>query len=318
MSQPLILLMRSISDDYLASLKGIAANYRIITVEEATSVNLDDVEIIVSWRDDLGNKILDSPTSRLKWLQVYSAGVDDLPLAKLKEKNILLSNASGVHSIPISETVIGMLLSHYRGLRSAINNQAQQRWNNRITTTELNGQSMLIVGTGAIGRQLGKVATILGVKVYGINRSGYPLNDFDATYPQSEINHVLPEMDIVVNILPLTPDTYHFYDANRFKHMKDGAVFINVGRGPSVDTEALINACHSGTIGFAGIDVFEDEPLAEDHPLWQMENVLITPHISGKTTEYNRRFFAILSDNLQEYLKTGRLLRNQVKFDQGY
>ena len=318
MSQPLILLMRSISDDYLASLKGIAANYRIITVEEATSVNLDDVEIIVSWRDDLGNKILDSPTSRLKWLQVYSAGVDDLPLAKLKEKNILLSNASGVHSIPISETVIGMLLSHYRGLRSAINNQAQQRWNNRITTTELNGQSMLIVGTGAIGRQLGKVATILGVKVYGINRSGYPLNDFDATYPQSEINHVLPEMDIVVNILPLTPDTYHFYDANRFKHMKDGAVFINVGRGPSVDTEALINACHSGTIGFAGIDVFEDEPLAEDHPLWQMENVLITPHISGKTTEYNRRFFAILSANLQEYLKTGRLLRNQVKFDQGY
>lgn len=318
MSQPLILLMRSISDDYLASLKGIAANYRIITVEEATSVNLDDVEIIVSWRDDLGNKILDSPTSRLKWLQVYSAGVDDLPLAKLKEKNILLSNASGVHSIPISETVIGMLLSHYRGLRSAINNQAQQRWNNRIATTELNGQSMLIVGTGAIGRQLGKVATILGVKVYGINRSGYPLNDFDATYPQSEINHVLPKMDIVVNILPLTPDTYHFYDANRFKHMKDGAVFINVGRGPSVDTEALINACHSGTIGFAGIDVFEDEPLAEDNPLWQMENVLITPHISGKTTEYNRRFFAILSDNLQEYLKTGRLLRNQVKFDQGY
>ncbi len=318
MSQPLILLMRSISDDYLASLKGIAANYRIITVEEATSVNLDDVEIIVSWRDDLGNKILDSPTSRLKWLQVYSAGVDDLPLAKLKEKNILLSNASGVHRIPISETVIGMLLSHYRGLRSAINNQAQQRWNNRIATTELNGQSMLIVGTGAIGRQLGKVATILGVKVYGINRSGYPLNDFDATYPQSEINHVLPKMDIVVNILPLTPDTYHFYDANRFKHMKDGAVFINVGRGPSVDTEALINACHSGTIGFAGIDVFEDEPLAEDNPLWQMENVLITPHISGKTTEYNRRFFAILSDNLQEYLKTGRLLRNQVKFDQGY
>lgn len=318
MSQPIILLMRTISDDYLQTLKKAAQGYQLVTAEESATINLDDVEIIISWRDDLGNKILASPTSQLKWVQVYSAGVDDLPLDKLKEKKILLSNASGVHGIPISESVIGMLLSHYRGLHLASINQLDNKWDNRIKVTELNGQSLLIVGTGAIGRQLAKVATVLGVNVYGLNRSGYPLDDFIETYPQADIDRVLPEMDIVINILPLTSETHYFYDTDRFQLMKDGVVFINVGRGPSVNTASLIEACQSGKVGFAGIDVFEEEPLPVDNPLWQMENVLITPHISGKTTQYNARFFDILMDNLQEYLKRGQLVRNQVQIDQGY
>lgn len=318
MSQPIILLMRAISDDYLETLKEVAKNYQLVNADDSASINLDEVEIIVSWQDDLGNQILDSPTSRLKWVQVYSAGVDDLPLEKLKAKNILLSNASGVHGIPISETVIGMLLSHYRGLQVAIRNQETNNWNSRIKVTELNGQSLLIVGTGAIGRQLAKIATVLGLNVYGINRSGYPLDDFLETYPQATIDRVLPNMDIVVNILPLTPDTHYFYDKDRFQAMKEGVVFINVGRGPSVNTEDLIKACQSGKIGFAGMDVFEEEPLLADSPLWQMENVLITPHISGKTTQYEARFSEILSKNLHHYLKNGQLDRNQVQFEQGY
>lgn len=318
MSQPIILLMRTISDDYLQTLKKAAPGYQLVTAEESSTINLDDVEIIISWQDDLGNKILASPTSQLKWVQVYSAGVDDLPLDKLKEKKILLSNASGVHGIPISETVIGILLSHYRGLHLASINQLDGKWVNRIKVTELSGQSLLIVGTGAIGRQLAKVATVLGVNVYGINRSGYPLENFINTYPQADIDRVLPEMDIVINILPLTPETHYFYDTDRFQVMKDGVVFINVGRGPSVNTASLIEACQSEKVGFAGIDVFEEEPLPVDNPLWQMENVLITPHISGKTTQYTARFFDILIDNLLEYVKTGQLVRNQVQIDQGY
>lgn len=318
MRQPMILLMHHLTNEQLHSLKVLTPTYQLVLAEDASSINLDDVEIMVNWQADLGQKILNSPTSRLKWIQGYSAGVDDLPLDKLKEKKILLSNASGVHGIPITETVIGMLLAHNRGLQTAIKNQEKKKWNSRIPASELNHQSLLIVGTGAIGRQLAKVAVALGMSVYGINRSGYQLENFTKTYSQSDIDQILPKMDIVVNILPLTSDTHYFYDDKRFNLMKDGVVFINVGRGPSVNTSALIAACQSGKISFAGIDVFEDEPLPIDSPLWQLDNVLITPHIAGKTTQYDRRFFEIFSENLSQYLTDGTLRRNQVKLDQGY
>lgn len=317
MSQPIILFMRTMSDEHLESLAKMAKDYRLVSAKDAASIDLDAVEIIVSWENKLGNQILASPTSQLKWVQVYSAGVDDLPLNVFKEKNILLSNASGVHSVPITESVVGMLLSHYRGLHTATIQQQAVNWDSRLPLSELNGRSLLIVGTGAIGRQLAKVATVLGVKVYGINRSGHPLENFIDTYPQAQIDQLLPKMDIVVNILPLTADTHYFYDAQRFQKMKDGVIFINVGRGPSVETAALIEACQT-KIGFAGMDVFEEEPLPEDNPLWQMDNVLITPHVSGKTDQYNQRFFEILSDNLARYLEGGQLSRNQVQLDQGY
>lgn len=318
MSKPIVLVMETIPEAYLPELRALARACQVVTTKEIGSIHLDEVEIMVNWQEDIGNQLLSSPTSQLKWLQVYSAGVDNLPLSRLKEKRVLVANASGIHSVSIAETVIGLLLSHYRGLQKAIQNQGQNKWNNDMLVSELAGKSVLIVGTGTIGRQLAKVLNCLGAEVYGINQTGYPLADFKATYSRQEVDDVLPKMDSVVNILPLTIDTYHFYGAQRFQCMKEGVAFINVGRGPSVETDALVEACQSGKIGFAGIDVFEEEPLSAASPLWQMDNVVITPHISGKTDQYISRFFAIFVENLEHYLKHGKLIKNQIKLARGY
>lgn len=319
MEQPIFLLMRKVTDTQIKKIEKIAVGYKILNSNELPkNFDLSLVEIIFGWNKILGEKILNTPNSQLKWVQVYSAGVEELPLTSFLKKGILVSNASGVHSIPITETVLGMLLSHYRGIRLAIQDQELENWNATGKIKELKGQSLLIVGTGAIGRQLAQSAHALGVNVYGINRTGYEMQYFKKNYPQTEIDDVLPKMDIVVNILPLTEKTVHFYDEQRFSKMKDKVVFINVGRGPSVDTSALLQACRTGKIGFAGIDVFESEPLPKDSSLWALKNVLVTPHISGKTDQYDARFFEIFFDNISNYIENGQLTRNQINLELGY
>ena len=125
-------------------------------------------------------------------------------------------------------------------------------------------------------------------------------------------------MDIVINILPLTSQTHHFYNQALFDKMKDGVIFINVGRGPSVDTDALIAQCRSGKISFAALDVFEEEPLPQTNPLWELDNVLITPHISGNTDQYNQRMLTIFHENLHAFKTDGTLKRNLVNLALGY
>lgn len=319
MTKPLLLIFPKLTAEELALIEPLTTNYQLITTEAITAETpLDQIEITLGWQSELGNQLLDSPTSQLKWIQAYSAGVDYFDLKRLQEKNILLSNASGVHGIPITESVIGMLLGYYRGLFTATLDQQQRAWNKHPNLSEIANKKVLIVGTGEIGRKLAQVLSVFELEVYGINRSGYSLPNFLETYPQDEINDVLPLMDIVINILPLTSQTTHFYDAERFAYMKDGVVFINVGRGPSVDSKALYDNCLSEKIAFAGIDVFEEEPLPQTSLLWELPNLLITPHISGNTLQYNQRLLTIFANNLTSYNQVGQLSQSIVALDLGY
>lgn len=177
---------------------------------------------------------------------------------------------------------------------------------------------MLIVGTGKIGQQLSQSATSLGVEVYGINTSGHAVAGFLACHSQQELAKVIPDMDIVVAILPLTDQTYQLFQKSIFSQFKPQSLFINVGRGATVNTEDLIYALENGPISFAALDVFEEEPLAVTSPLWEMSNVLITPHLSGLTPNFRSKLAAIFLENLKGFVTDATLPINGIPLDKGY
>ncbi|GMA54760.1 hypothetical protein GCM10025857_61170 [Alicyclobacillus contaminans] len=177
---------------------------------------------------------------------------------------------------------------------------------------------ILIVGTGKIGQRLASYLNFFENQPIGINTNGRTMEDFKNTFPLHQLEEQATMSDVVINILPLTDDTYHLYNKEFFQNMKDSATFINVGRGPSVDTQALHQALQNNEIAFAAIDVFEQEPLPADHPLWSLKNILITPHISGFTPHFQKKFMAIFFDNFTKFIKEGSLTENEVSLASGY
>lgn len=315
MTKPIIFLQRAFREEFIDKIHAIAPDYQVKT--EITSEEAAAVEISVGWSEKFNEPLLS--TNQLKWVQSISAGIDSLPLAEFSTQNILLSNGSGIHALSISEHIIGVLLGYYRGLNQSVKNQEQQLWGqNTIHYDQLAGKNLLVVGTGHIGQQLSRSIHSLGVNVYGINTTGHPVEGFTETYSIKNLAKIVSGMDIVVGILPGTQETYHIFNSDIFEKMKQDAVFINVGRGDTVHTKELITALTEKSFAFAALDVFEEEPLPSDNPLWTLPNVLITPHISGLTVDFQNKFMQIFLANLKAYVTTNALSRNQVRLDRGY
>lgn len=317
MGKPVIFLQEQLKSEQIEQIKAVSKGYMVVdAASQETTFNKEDIEIMLGWNRSFGPELLKNPNSRLKWVQSISAGVDSLDLQTFSKKGILLSNASGIHKVSIAEHVLGVLLAEFRGLRKAIEADI---WTDRDGEyRQLSGKNMLIVGTGQIGQQLAAFAQGLKIKTYGINSTGHPASGFLECYSQKNLSKIVKDMDIVVNILPLTDETYHLYDEEMFQAMKQGTVFVNVGRGPSVKTEALIDALQTEHIRFAALDVFEEEPLPDSHPFWTMENVLITSHISGITPKFKQKLTDIFLANLESFIAAGELKKNQIKLDRGY
>ncbi|NLW12519.1 MAG: D-2-hydroxyacid dehydrogenase, partial [Clostridiaceae bacterium] len=180
------------------------------------------------------------------------------------------------------------------------------------------GKTIGILGIGAIGSQTAAVAHAYGMKVLGLNRSGAVSSNVDKMYRTDQLHELLPQCDYVVNILPLTTETRHILAKTEFELMKDDAIYVNVGRGGTNDTSALISALENGKLAAAGLDVFEIEPLPSDDPLWQMEQVMITAHNAGMTRDYVNRVMDILTANIADYLQTGIPGHNLVDLDREY
>ncbi|MBO0454043.1 phosphoglycerate dehydrogenase [Candidatus Enterococcus murrayae] len=315
MTKPIIFLQKEFRTEFIDKIQAIAPNYQIKT--DITAEDLSAVEISVGWTKQFSEQLLAS--DQLKWVQSISAGVDYLPLKEFSDQNILLSNGSGIHALSISEHIIGILLSYYRGLNQSIKNQERKIWDQgAISYDQLAGKNLLVVGTGHIGQQLSKSIHSLGVNVYGINTTGHSVDGFVETYSIKNMAKIVPEMDIVVGILPGTHETYHIFNSDIFEKMKKSAVFINVGRGDTVHTRELITALEKKNFAFAALDVFEEEPLPKENPLWNFDNVLITPHISGLTVDFQNKFMKIFLTNLKSYVADKELSVNQVELDRGY
>lgn len=263
--------------------------------------------------------ILNAP--KLCWFQQFGAGADWLMShPEAAERPFVLTNASGIHSIPISEHIFAFLLTFARRFHDVLGAQARREWQAPPGETlfELAGKTMLLVGVGAIGERTAQLAQAFGMRVVGIRRNpAQEVSGVDEMYGPEHLGALLPEADVVVLTVPLTEETRHMIDAEALRQMKSTAYLINIGRGGTVDEESLVQALRAGEIAGVGLDVFETEPLPEDSVLWEMDNVLITPHYSGSTPHYVERFVDIFLDNLRRFQKS-EPLRNVVDKDVGY
>ncbi|REE93090.1 phosphoglycerate dehydrogenase-like enzyme [Paenibacillus taihuensis] len=278
---------------------------------------LAQAEIILGFNRDV-LKIVYSEGSSLKWIQNLGAGVDHIPLDRIKERGVTLTNASGVHPYQISESIFAMLLSLTRQVHAYVRNQQAGVWQGEPGMGEAHHKTIAILGVGAIGLETAKIAKAFSMNVLGIRKSGEPAEFVDHMYTMDKLHEVLAQSDYVINCLPLTSDTRHLIGKSEFAAMKRTACYINIGRGATTDTAALVDALHNGVIAGAGLDVFEQEPLPQDHPLWKLEQVIVTPHIAGDTALYMDRALDIILDNLAHYSKQGAPARNIVDLEAQY
>ncbi|TMN22859.1 D-2-hydroxyacid dehydrogenase [Lentibacillus cibarius] len=274
-------------------------------------------EILITFGEDLSADIISQATN-LKWIMVISAGIDQLPFEAINERGILVTNARGIHKVPMAEYAISMLLQVYRQEKQLIENEAAKKWDRSVRMKEITGKTILIAGTGAIGQEVARLAKAFRMKVYGVSRSGRDLEYFDKNFSQSKMETVLPEVDFVVSVLPSTPSTKGFFTYDHFKQMPNHAVFLNMGRGDAVRDDDIIRALQEGEIAHAVLDVFAEEPLPENDPRWTMENVTVTPHMSGISPHYQKRALEVFEENLKVYLQNRNDFVNRIDVTKGY
>lgn len=249
-------------------------------------------------------------------LEVFAcsfSGVGHLDLERYRSAGVAVTNAAGVHAVNITEHVIGAMLYFSRGFDTAVRQQRAARWA-PFMPGELAGTEAVVVGMGAIGTRVCEMLGRFDVAVTGIRHSaekGGPAATVVGYDARAAIDAALARASFVIIAAPLTAQTRGFIDGQRLGGMRSDAVLINVGRGPIVETDALVEALRSATIGGAALDVTDPEPLPASHPLWGLENVLITPHTAGTTPHYWERLADIVETNLRR-LKTGSALQNRV------
>ncbi len=266
-----------------------------------------------------GPKTLREAAPKLKWIQLTSAGADRLLNSGFTEDGITVTTVSGLHATPIGEFVISAMLMWAKGAHRTMRAQLKHEWT-RFAPSELYGKTVGVVGIGHIGAEVGRLAKAFGCRVIATRRSATSITNepyADEIMPYAELPRLLAESDYVAVCVPLTPDTRGMIGETELRAMKPTAFLVNIARGPVIDEAALIVALRDGWIGGAALDVFEREPLPPDSPLWDLENAILTPHISGGTEIYNQRAARIFADNLRRYL-AGDPLENVVDPARGY
>lgn len=255
---------------------------------------------------------------KLKWIHSFSAGVEKILTSEVINSPVIVSNSSGIHAIPIAEHVLGFMLIFTRKFYDTFRKQQEKIWKANQDLTELRGKTVLVVGLGHIGTEVARLASCLGAQIIAIKQDIKNKPNFvDKLYTKEQLTKILPKADFVVLCLPLTNKTHHLFDMEKFKSMKKSGVLINIGRGGLVSEKELIEALDKKIIGGAGLDVTEEEPLPQKSKLWEMENVVITPHHSGWSEKYMDRAIDLFCLNLKAYLKRQRL-PNIVDKKRGY
>jgi phosphoglycerate dehydrogenase-like enzyme len=303
----------------LDEVKSLTTEYRTVVTTDKREIetHLDDLEIAVG---GFPRELL-TQSPKLRWFQQWGAGADWLRKEpEVREKDFILTNASGVHPVQISEHIFALLLGFGRGLPRAYKAQAEGKWQSQMNqgVVELEGKTMLLVGVGAIGERTAKLARAFGMRVVGVRRDPtQKVEGMDTLVGLEDFQPLLSGADVVVLTLPLTDETYHLVGEWELALMKEDSILINIGRGGTIDEAALVRALEGGKFLGVGLDVFEEEPLPESSPLWKEERMVITAHYAGASPRYHERAFKIFLDNLKRYLG-GKDLMNVVDKRLGY
>ncbi|HZY45691.1 MAG TPA: D-2-hydroxyacid dehydrogenase [Anaerolineae bacterium] len=332
----LIFTQASIPDPLIVRLRAVSPR---LLIEHHTAQTIEAIDRSV-WRDcEVLYTSWLMPTidlvPNLKWVQGHFAGVDhflDNPLIR----SVILTTASGVHAPHMAEYILMMMLAFAHRLPNMLNYQQRVDWPkdrwSLFAPKELNDSTLGIVGYGSIGRETARLAKSFGMHVLASKRDvhikheqGWQLpksgdssaQHVDRLYPPDQLRSMLSECDFVAVTVPLTAETEKMIGAAELRSMKRGAILINVARGGVIDEAALIDALQNNLIGGAGLDVFEEEPLPLNSPLWKLPNVILSPHVSGFSSHYDERAMDLFAENLRRYL-TGESLLNVVDMNKGY
>lgn len=260
-----------------------------------------------------------SAAKKLRWVQVYSAGVEGYVFPELVASDVVLTNCKILQGPNIADHALALLLALTRNLNVAMPNRMQEEWNpSRYSPIELRGKTAVIIGVGGIGLQIAQRAHGFDMKVIGVDPKDQPLNYFiSRSVLPDRLDDVLPEADVVFVAAPFTPRSQGMMGRKQFGLMKKGSYFIAVSRGRTYDTESLVEALDTGHLAGAGLDVTNPEPLPKGHPLWKRQNVIITPHIAGQSDAVQARRMALILENVSRFVR-GEPLLNVVDKKKGY
>ncbi len=239
----------------------------------------------------------------LKFVQLTSAGLDRVPVEKMNEKGIVLHNARGVYSTPMAEWVLTGVLALYKHINTFYSNQQNHKWVKDRNVKELSGSTICIVGCGSVGTECAKLFKPFSNEIIAVDIVKPKSDLFDNYYTINNVTEAVKNADVVILTLPLTDETQNMFNKELLSHFKNDAILVNISRGAVVNEDDLINALKNGKIGGAVLDVFNTEPLDENSELWEMENVIITPHNSFVSQKNNERLFNLVYNNLNTYMK---------------
>ncbi|OLR64968.1 phosphoglycerate dehydrogenase [Peptoniphilus porci] len=310
-----VLLSKGMARKYGDTIRKLG--YEVIGYDEKNPNEVEDYgeDILIG---DINLKNINYKNHKnLKYIFLASVGIDFLDLDYIKEKEIILSNNNGAYDDPIAEWIVYGLLQIDKEDRKNIENQNKKIWDKRSFAYNLYGKKALFMGTGTIAIAGAKRLKGFDIELNGFNTSGRKVEPFDNVYSIEELDEILPHMDYIIMCLPVTEKTHHILDKERFEKLKEGVVIVNISRGATIDENALVDAIKSGKIRGAALDVFEEEPLSESSPLWEMENVYIYPHISFSCEDLGKRQFDTAYQNLKA-LKNDGDFKNIVDFEKGY
>jgi len=308
---------RELSEKHLEQIRAVSdrITVEVVTDKEKVVSAIGDAEILLD--GGMFNKGVLMASERLKWVHAVSAGVEGYLFPEFVDSQIVLTNSSGVHRIPITEIVIAMMLMFAKRIYKFMRFQYEGKWV-KLVPDELTDKTVGILGLGNIGMETAYKAKCFGMRVLALEKKmGHRPTYVDENMGPEDLDHLLRESDYLVIAAPLTKETRHMICERELRLMKPTAYVINVSRGAIIDNAALLKALKEGWISGAGLDVFEQEPLPENSEFWKLENVVMTPHVSGSTPYYADRVAEIFCNNLARYLE-GKPLINLVDKKAGY
>ena len=300
----------------IRQLRDAAPGATIVAGDDATLARqVTDADAIIGTI----NPELFHAAKKLRWVQVHSAGVERYVFPEFADSAVVLTNCKILQGPNIADHAMSLLLALTRQLYLAIPDRVKEEWERReYSPIELRGKTAVIVGVGGIGMQIAQRAHAFDMKVIGVDPKDIPLSYFvSRTVPPDRLEAVLPEADVVFMAAPLTPQSQGMMGPRQFGLMKKGSYFIAVSRGRTYDSDALLEALKAGRLAGAGLDVTNPEPLPKGHPLWKLENVIITPHIAGQSDVVDARRMALIVDNVSRFVR-GEPLLNVVDKKKGY
>ncbi|MHB8926217.1 MAG: D-2-hydroxyacid dehydrogenase [Bacillota bacterium] len=310
------ILALGVKPSHLGAAQQVAPDAHFVHVEtkEEAEANIADAEILVSWGRLMTPELI-AKAHKLAWIHVFSAGVDRLISPAMLASPAVLTNSRGAHAIPMAEHVMGLILAFERGLPALLQQQKERRWN-PLKLREVYGSTLGLVGYGGIGREVARRARGFGMKIVAVRKHPAAEEGVEI-WALERLDDLFAASDHVVASIPLTDESRHLIGERQFRAMKPTAYFFNLGRGPVVDEEALIAALREKRLAGAGLDVFETEPLPADSPLWDLPNVIVSPHTSASSPRQQERVVAVFAENLGRFL-AGQPLINVVDKAAGY